>query len=95
MIMEDFNKPKIIFQEIVQSSQFMYDETIHFMCNDTGRIIVGSHLPFVLGILNSKLFFYAVKRNVVRHRLTEAGGPDYIHEMQLDAEERALADTAD
>ena len=32
------------------------------MCNDTGRIIVGSHLPFVLGILNSKLFFYAVKK---------------------------------
>lgn len=59
---EDFNKPKIIFQEIVQSSQFMYDETIHYMCNDTGRIIVGSHLPFVLSILNSKLFFYAVKK---------------------------------
>jgi len=62
MFMEDFNKPKIIFQEIVQSSQFMYDESIHFMCNDTGRIIVGNHLPFVLGILNSKLFFYAVKK---------------------------------
>ena len=60
--LEDFNKPKIIFQEIVQSSQFMYDETIHFMCNDTGRIIIGSHLPFILGILNSKLFFYAVKK---------------------------------
>ena len=59
---EDFNKPKIIFQEIVQSSQFMYDESIHFMCNDTGRIIVGNHLPFILGILNSKLFFYAVKK---------------------------------
>ena len=59
---EDFNKPKIIFQEIVQSSQFMYDETTHYMCNDTGRIIVGSHLPFVLGVLNSKLFFYAVKK---------------------------------
>lgn len=32
------------------------------MCNDTGRIIVGSHLLFVLGVLNSKLFFYAVKK---------------------------------
>lgn len=32
------------------------------MCNDTGRIIVGDHLPFILGILNSKLFFYAVKK---------------------------------
>ena len=60
--LEDFNKPKIIFQEIVQSSQFLYDETIHYMCNDTGRIIVGNHLPFILGILNSKLFFYAVKK---------------------------------
>ena len=59
---EDFSKPKIIFQEIVQSSQFLYDDTIHYMCNDTGRIIVGNHLPFILGILNSKLFFYAVKK---------------------------------
>lgn len=32
------------------------------MCNDTGRIIVGEHLPFILGILNSKIFFYAVKK---------------------------------
>ncbi len=60
--LEDFNKPKIIFQEIVQSSQFLYDDTIHYMCNDTGRIIVGSNLPFILGVLNSKLFFYAVKK---------------------------------
>ena len=59
---EDFLKPKIIFQEIVQSSQFLYDNETHFMCNDTGRIIVGNHLPFILGILNSKLFFYAVKK---------------------------------
>ena len=59
---EDFDKPKIIFQEIVQSSQFFYDDSIHYMCNDTCRIIVGTHLPFILGILNSKLFFYAVKK---------------------------------
>lgn len=32
------------------------------MCNDTGRIIVGNHLLFILGILNSKVFFYAVKK---------------------------------
>ncbi|WP_299231257.1 Eco57I restriction-modification methylase domain-containing protein [uncultured Bacteroides sp.] len=60
--MEDFFKPKIIFQEIVQSSQFFYDEHTNYMCNDTGRIIVGEHLPFILGILNSKIFFYAVKK---------------------------------
>lgn len=32
------------------------------MCNDTSRIIVGRNISFLLGILNSKLFFYAVKR---------------------------------
>ena len=60
--MDDFSKPKIVFQEIVQTSQFIYDKDRHFMCNDTGRIIVGDHLPFLLGILNSRIFFYAVKK---------------------------------
>jgi hypothetical protein len=31
------------------------------MCNDTGRIIVGKNINFIIGILNSKLFFYSVK----------------------------------
>ena len=57
---EDFNKPKIIFQEIVQESQFCYDNK-NMMCNDTGRIIVGKNLPYLLGVMNSKLFFFAVK----------------------------------
>ena len=59
---EDFSKPKIIFQEIVQESQFFYDTEGEFFCNDTGRIITGKYLPFLLSIFNSKLFFYAVKR---------------------------------
>ncbi|MCP9612272.1 type IIG restriction enzyme/methyltransferase [Coprobacter tertius] len=59
--MEDFFKPKIIFQEIVQSGQFFFDEKENFLCNDTGRIIVGKHLKFLIAILNSSLFFYAVK----------------------------------
>ena len=59
--LDDFNSAKIIFQEIVQESQFCYDEFGKFMCNDTCRIITGEHLPFILHILNSKLFFYAVK----------------------------------
>ena len=58
---EDFSKPKIIFQEIVQESQFFYDAEGTFMCNDTSRIIVGRDLPFLLGVFNSKLFFYAIK----------------------------------
>ena len=59
--LEDFNKPKILFQEIVQESQFMIDSEGTFFCNDTGRIIVGEDLYHLLGILNSTLFFYAIK----------------------------------
>lgn len=58
---EDFNQPKILFQEIVQESQFMIDAEEAFFCNDTGRIIVGEGLYHLLGILNSTLFFYAIK----------------------------------
>ena len=58
--MEDFSKPKIIFQEIAQESQFCYDDK-GLMCNDAGRIIVGNNLPYLLGVMNSKLFFFAVK----------------------------------
>ena len=58
---EDFSKPKIVFQEIVQESQFFYD-TECFYVNDTCRIIVGKHLGFLLGVLNSPLFFFAVKK---------------------------------
>ena len=58
---EYFSKPKIVFQEIVQESQFFYDMDGRFICNDTCRIIVGKELSFLLGVLNSKLFFYAIK----------------------------------
>ncbi len=49
-----------MFQEIVQESQFCYDNK-GMICNDAGRIIVGKDLPYLLGVMNSKLFFFAVK----------------------------------
>ena len=58
---EDFSKPKIIFQEIVQEGQFMLDSKGEFFCNDTGRIITGKSIKFLIGILNTKLFFFAIK----------------------------------
>ena len=59
--MDDFSKPKIIFQEMVQSPAFCLDTDHHFICLDTGRIIVGDKLEYLLGLLNSKLFFFAIK----------------------------------
>ncbi|OQB45938.1 MAG: hypothetical protein BWY02_02390 [bacterium ADurb.Bin157] len=71
--MEDFSRQKIVFQEIVQESQFMLDNTEYFYCNDTCRIIVGNSIEFLLGIMNSNLFFYAIKRFYSGGSLGEAG----------------------
>lgn len=71
--MDDFDKPKIIFQEIVQESQFMLDLDGKFMCNDTCRIITGDSIKYLAGILNSKLFFFAVKHFYGGGGLGESG----------------------
>ncbi|WP_019520200.1 TaqI-like C-terminal specificity domain-containing protein [Faucicola boevrei] len=57
---DNFSNEKIIYQEIVQYPCFAYSTETMF-CNDTGRIITGKNLKFLLAIFNSKLFFYAVK----------------------------------
>lgn len=59
--MEEFYKQKIIFQEMVQEPSFMLDKKGKFFCLDTARIITGKNLEYLLHILNSKLFFYAIK----------------------------------
>jgi len=71
--LEDFNKPKIIFQEMVQESQFYFDSEGRFFCNDTCRIITGNHLSFLLLLLNSRLFFYSVKHFYGGGGLGESG----------------------
>lgn len=58
---EDFSKQKIIFQEMVQEPSFIFDEEGKYMCLDTARIITGKDLEILLAVMNSKLFFYAVK----------------------------------
>jgi len=70
---EDFYRPKIVFQEMVQKSAFSYDEDINFFCLDTGRIIVGKDLKYLLAFLNSKLFFYSVKKYYGGGGLGESG----------------------
>ncbi len=57
----EFEKEKIVFQEMVQKSSFTYDNTNEFYCLDTGRIITGESIKFICSILNSELFFYSIK----------------------------------
>ncbi len=58
---QEFEKEKIVFQEMVQESSFLYDAKRNYFCNDTGRIITGKNIKFLVSILNSNLFFYAIK----------------------------------
>ena len=71
--MEDFSKPKIIFSEIVREPSFVYDENHNFFAEATARIIVGEKLLYLLAILNSKLFFYTVKKFYGGGGLGESG----------------------
>lgn len=70
---EEFEKPKIMFQEIEQTPAFALDPDGKYMCVDTVRIITGNHLEYLTGLLNSKLFFFAVKHFYSGGTLGESG----------------------
>src|SRR5690554_2893545 len=58
---QEFNKEKIIYQEMCQYPNFSYDKEDHYFCLDTGRILPGESIDYLLTILNSSLFHYSVK----------------------------------
>ncbi len=58
---DEFEKEKIIYQEMVQTPAFSYDFGNKYYCIDTARIITGKNLKFLLTVFNSRLFFYVVK----------------------------------
>lgn len=58
----EFKREKIIYREMVRQGEFFYDEYGEYYCNDTGRIITGQYLKFLVGLFNSKFFFFAIKR---------------------------------
>ncbi|WP_197091709.1 hypothetical protein, partial [Sphingobacterium endophyticum] len=70
---EDFFRPKIIFQEIVQEPSFVLDLDGEFMCLDTARIITGRDIEVLICLLNSNLFFYCMKNFYGGGGLGESG----------------------
>ncbi len=71
--MEDFFRPKIIFQEMVQEPSFILDLNGEFMCLDTARIMTGKNIEILISIFNSNLFFYAIKTFYGGGSLGESG----------------------
>ncbi|WRD97689.1 class I SAM-dependent DNA methyltransferase [Helicobacter pylori] len=75
--LEDFEKEKIVYGEIVQELRFYLDngecELGYFYAEATSFILTGEHLCYLLGMLHSKLITFAFKTFYAGGGLGESG----------------------
>lgn len=75
--LEDFEKEKIVYSEIVQEPRFYLDngecELGVFYAETTSFILTGEHLCYLLGMLHSKLITFAFKTFYAGGGLGESG----------------------
>ncbi|GAA9241100.1 class I SAM-dependent DNA methyltransferase [Helicobacter pylori] len=75
--LEDFEKEKIVYGEIVQEPRFYLDngecELGYFYTEATSFILTGEHLRYLLGMLHSKLITFAFKTFYAGGGLGESG----------------------
>ncbi len=60
--MEEFSKQKIVYQELTQGSSFALDLNGEYMVSNTGYLISGNDIEYLIISLNSKLIEYVFKR---------------------------------
>ena len=70
--MDDFNKPKIIYQELSQGSRFAFDPDGVFFVSNTAYLLTGENLDYLLKVLNSKIIEF-VFRNYYSTSMGETG----------------------
>lgn len=75
--LEDFEKEKIVYGDIVQEPRFYLDngecELGYFYAEATSFILTGEHLHYLLGMLHSKLITFAFKTFYAGGGLGESG----------------------
>lgn len=75
--LQDFEKEKIVYGEIVQESRFYLDNGEcglgYFYAEATSFILTGGHLRYLLGMLHSKLITFAFKTFYAGGGLGESG----------------------
>ncbi|GAA7233030.1 class I SAM-dependent DNA methyltransferase [Helicobacter pylori] len=75
--LQDFEKEKIVYSEIVQEPRFYLDngecKLGHFYAEATSFILTGEHLHYLLGMLHSKLITFAFKTFYAGGGLGESG----------------------
>lgn len=59
--MEDFFKPKIVYQELTQGCAFAMDDKADYFVSNTAYLITGKYLDYLLKILNSNVIQYAYR----------------------------------
>ena len=53
--LKEFEKEKVVWQELAQGAQFAFDSKGEFFVSNTAYILTGKNLKYILGYLNSKL----------------------------------------
>ena len=71
--MDDFNRHKILYSEIVQYPKFFLDKSLKYVPEATTFLMTGEHLEYLTLILNSKLMFYIFKNYYAGGGLGEKG----------------------
>ena len=59
---DDFFRPKIVYQELSQGCSFAIDNKGDFFISNTGYLITGKHLDYLLQMLNSPVIEYVYRR---------------------------------
>ena len=60
--LEDFFKPKIVYQELTQGSAFALDLENNYFISNTGYLITGSNLNYLIKLLNSRIIEFTYRR---------------------------------
>ncbi len=71
--LQQFEKEKIVYGEIVQEPRFYLDNGGYFYAEATSFILTGEHLHYLLGMLHSKLITFAFKTFYAGGGLGESG----------------------
>lgn len=56
---KEFEKEKIVYQELTQGSRFAYDKKGEYFISNTAYLLTGKDIKFLIAFLNSKLIEYA------------------------------------
>ena len=59
---EDFYRQKILYQELTQGSCFFLDKDAQFFVSNTGYLITGKNLKYLILFLNSKVVEFVFKK---------------------------------